>query len=79
MIHSLNAEETDCIQTKIIISFVVEPTGLISNKKIVNELDCDLSKAIMTVLNSLPKMRPGIIKGKPVLVLLTYPNTIELK
>ncbi len=78
-IKNFKYPSTDCIQTKIMISFVVESSGLISNKKIVNKLDCDLSKAIMTVLDSLPKMRPGIIKGKPVPVLLTYPITIELK
>ena len=70
---------TECLQTKIVISFVVEANSEISNKKIINKLNCDISKEVMLVLDSLPRMKPGLIHGKAVPVKLTYPIMVELR
>jgi len=63
--------------SKIVIAFIVEPNGEITSKRIVRKPDCDISNEIMRVLDSLPKMKPGIIQGKPVPVLRKY--AIEIK
>jgi len=70
---------SECIQTRIVISYIVEETGEITNKRILNKLNCDFSEEIMRVLDKLPKMKTGTINGKPVPVLVTYSLHIEVK
>jgi protein TonB len=77
--YNISYPPTECIQTRIVISFVVESDGEISNKKIINKLNCDNSKEVMLVLDNLPRMKPGLIQGKAVPVKLTYPIMIELR
>ena len=78
-IDNFNYPSIECFQHKVIISFIVETNGDITNKKILNDLVCDIHKEVIMVLDSLPKMKPGMIQGKSVPVRLTYPIMIAFK
>ncbi len=78
-IQNFKYPSIDCIQTRIVITFIVESDGQITSKKIINKIDCDITNEIMITLDRLPKMKPGLIQGKTVPIKLTYPIILELR
>ena len=81
----------DCLVGKIYVQFIVEPNGMISNKKILNDINiyCNsdsssiaskkiLTKIILDTLDKLPPLIPGKQNGKEVPVQFTFPIIIEL-
>ena len=61
------------IQGRVIVQFVVNKDGSISNAKIVRSVDPDLDKEALRVINSMPQWKPGMQKGEPVSVKYTVP------
>ena len=61
------------IQGRVIVQFVVNKDGSISNAKVVRSVDPDLDKEALRVINSMPKWKPGMQKGEPVSVKYTVP------
>lgn len=61
------------IQGRVIVQFVVNKDGSISNAKIVRSVDPDLDKEALRVINSMPQWKPGMQKGEPVSVKFTVP------
>ena len=51
------------IQGRVIVQFVVNKDGSISNAKIVRSVDPDLDKEALRVINSMPQWKPGMQKG----------------
>lgn len=57
------------IEGKVVVSFVVEADGSITNVKVANSVDEDLDKEAVRVVKAMPKWIPGKHKGKAVPVL----------
>ena len=57
------------IEGKVVVSFVVEADGSITNVKVANSVDEDLDKEAVRVVKNMPKWIPGKHKGKAVPVL----------
>lgn len=67
------------IQGRVMVSFVVEPNGSISNVKIVRGIDPNLDKEAMRVVSIMPKWKPGMQKGEPVRARCTLPVQFRLQ
>ena len=71
--------EKDSIEGRVIVSFIVERNGKLTNLKVVKSPDPSLSKEALRVAKSMPKWNPGKDYGKPVRVKYTLPITFRLK
>ena len=68
-----------CIQGRVIVTFVVERDGSISQAKVVKSLDPLLDAEALRVVNAMPKWIPGRQGGVTVAVKYTIPVTFRLK
>ena len=66
------------VQGKVIVQFVVEKDGSVSNPKVVRSIDPDLDGEAVRVISIMPKWKPGMQKGQPVRVKYTVPVTFRL-
>ena len=67
------------IEGRVIVSFVVEKDGSLSNFKVVRSIDPLLDAEALRVAKLQKKWKPGYEKGKPVRVQYTLPITFKLK
>ena len=67
------------IQGKVYVNFVVDKDGSVTNAKIARGVDSSLDKEALRVVNSLPKWKPGMQRGKPVRVSYTVPISFVLQ
>ena len=67
------------IQGKVIVQFIVDKTGKVSEVKIARSVDKDLDKEAVRVCKSLPKFVPGRQNGQPVSVWYTLPVSFKLQ
>lgn len=67
------------IQGRIIISFVVEKNGQVSNVRVARSVDPWLDDEGVRVISGLPKIEPAKQRGKPVRMSFVVPIKIELK
>ena len=68
-----------CIQGRVIVTFVVEKDGSISNVKVAKSLHPLLDKEAVRVVSSMPKWCPGKQNGVTYRVKYTLPVTFRLK
>lgn len=68
-----------CIQGRVIVTFVVERDGSISQAKVAKSLDPLLDAEALRVVNTMPKWIPGRQGGVTVAVKYTIPVTFRLK
>jgi protein TonB len=61
------------IQGKVIITFVVEKDGSVSNVKVMKGVDKILDDEAVKAIESSPKWSPGLQRGKPVRVRFLFP------
>ena len=73
------AAEKDSIEGRVIVSFIIEKNGKLTDFKVVKSPDPSLSKEALRVAKSMPKWNPGKQLGKPVRVKYTIPITFRLK
>jgi periplasmic protein TonB len=59
-------EQENAIESRIYVRFVVSRTGEVGQAKVIRHGDPRLEKEVLRVIRSLPKWKPGKIKGKPV-------------
>ena len=71
--------EENGVQGRVIVTFIVEKDGSISNVTIVKSVDPSLDKEAIRVIKSMPKWIPGKQKGAPVRVKYTVPVTFRLQ
>ena len=76
--YPLVAEENG-IQGRVICSFIVETDGSISDITISKRVDPTLDREAVRVIKSMPKWKPGTMKGKAVRVKYTMPVTFKLQ
>ncbi|AYL98680.1 M56 family metallopeptidase [Mucilaginibacter celer] len=66
------------IQGRVIITFIVEKNGALSNEKIVRGITDDLNNEALRVIALSPKWKPGIQNGRPVRVQYSVPINFSL-
>ena len=67
------------IQGRVIIQFVVERDGSITEPKVVRGVDPDLDKEALRVVSAMPNWKPGKHKGEVVRVKYTLPIMFRLQ
>ena len=60
------AEQQQKVAGKVVVQFIVNKNGSISDIKIIQSLNEECDKEVIRVLNMMPKWKPGTEKGKPV-------------
>ena len=78
MKYPTTAEENG-IQGRVIVSFVVERDGSVTNTMIVKSVDSSLDQEAVRLVNSMPKWNPGKQNGSTVRVKYTVPITFKLQ
>ncbi|MBR6180941.1 MAG: TonB family protein [Prevotella sp.] len=63
---------------RVLVNFIIEPDGSISNAHVVQKVHDDLDAEALRVVNSMPKWTPGMQDGKAVRVKFTLPITFRL-
>ena len=71
--------EENGIQGRVIVTFVVERDGSITDVRIAKSVDPSLDKEAQRVVKSMPKWIPGKQNGSPVRVKYTVPVTFRLQ
>lgn len=66
------------IQGTVYVQFVVEPSGNVSNVKVLRGVDPSLDKEAVRMVQSSPKWAPGKQRGKAVRVAFTFPIKFQL-
>ena len=66
------------IEGKVLVDFVINTDGSISNVKILKGVSTSINKEALRVVRKLPKWKPGIYKGETVCVLRTLPIIFQL-
>lgn len=66
------------IQGRVIVTFMVERDGSISDAEIIRSIHPLLDKEALRVVNNMPKWIPGMQKGKTLRVKYTLPITFRL-
>jgi len=77
-IHYIFADRMKNIQGKVLVSFVVEKDGTVSNVKMVHGLTPEQDKEVIRVVTNLRKWKPGMQDGKPVRVQLSIPIDFKM-
>ena len=62
-----------CIQGTVIVAFIVEPDGSVSNAKLVRSVDPSIDQEALRVVRQMPKWNPGKRAGIPVRVRCCLP------
>ena len=71
--------EENGVQGRVIVSFVVERDGSISNVKVIKHVDPSLDREAVRVVSTMPKWTPGTQNGETVRVKHTVPMTFRLQ
>lgn len=71
--------EENGVQGRVIVSFIVERDGSVTNEKVVKSVDPSLDKEAMRVVRSMPSWKPGKQNGSAVRVQYTIPVTFKLE
>lgn len=66
------------IQGKVLVKFVVEKDGHVSNEEMVKGLTAEQDKEVLRVIHNLRKFHPGMHNGKPVRVQLSIPIDFKM-
>ncbi|MEG2947596.1 MAG: energy transducer TonB, partial [Bacteroidales bacterium] len=67
------------IQGRVIIRFVVSPTGEITNAEVLRGVDPSCDKEALRVVNAMPRWIPGKQNGTSVPVYFTLPIVFRLQ
>ena len=67
-----------CIQGTVIVAFIVEPDGSVSNAKLVRSVDPSIDQEALRLVGQMPKWNPGKRAGVPVRVRYCLPIKFKL-
>ncbi len=67
------------VSGKVIVRFVVERDGSVTQVTVARGVDPDLDKEAVRVISSMPRWKPGMQQGKPVRVRYTQPVVFKLQ
>ena len=71
--------EDTCVQGRVIVSFMVERDGSLSEAKVMKSVYPSLDEEALRVVNSMPKWCPGKLNGKAVRIKYTIPVNFKLQ
>ncbi|MDT3386879.1 MAG: energy transducer TonB [Bacteroidota bacterium] len=63
----------DKVEGKVVVQFIVQKSGAITNVKILQSLDSYCDNEVLRVISTMPKWKPGEEKGRPVLTMVVIP------
>ena len=66
------------VEGRVLVQFIVETDGVISNAKVIKKVNDDLDAEAIRVVGSMPKWKPGMQNGKTIRVRYTLPITFRL-
>ena len=66
-------------QGRVIVSFIIESDGRISNAHVIKNVDNELDAEAVRVVSAMPKWMPGMQDGKAVRVKFAMPITFRLR
>ena len=78
-VKSFTTAQQQKVNGKVVVQFVVNKNGSVSDIKILEPLDPDCDKEVVRVLSMMPKWKPGKQRGKAVRVKYTVPVTFKLQ
>ena len=67
------------IEGRVVVGFVVEADGRVSNAEVLSSPDPTLSEAALSVVRRSPRWEPGKLNGQPVRVRLSFPIDFNLQ
>ena len=67
-----------CAQGRVVVSFIVEKDGSISDIKVVKGIHPSFDEEAVRVVKSMPKWKPGKYNGEPTRVRYTVPFTFRI-
>ncbi|MBQ9178972.1 MAG: energy transducer TonB [Prevotella sp.] len=67
------------IEGKVIVSFVIEKDGSVSNIKALKSPHSSLTEEVVRLVKAMPNWNPGTMSGKPVRVKYTLPLSFKLQ
>ena len=76
--YPANAQENG-IQGRVLVKFVINTDGSVTNVKVIRSVDPDLDKEAVRVVSSMTQWRPGKLNGKAVRVAYTLPIVFRLE
>ena len=71
-------DDDACIQGRVVVSFIVEKDGSLTDVKVIKSLDPAFDKEAVRVVKSMPKWEPGMWRGKPARVKYCIPIKFRL-
>ena len=66
------------VQGRVIVQFIVDTEGRVTNTKIVKKVSDELDAEAIRVVGTMPRWKPGMQNGEPVRVMYTMPITFRL-
>ena len=70
--------EDTCVQGRVIVSFMVERDGRITEAKVVKSVYPSLDEEALRVVNGMPKWSPGKLNGEAVRIKYVIPITFKV-
>ena len=77
-IHYPEAAHKAGIQGRVVVNFIVEADGTISNANVVRSVNEELDAEAIRVVQNMPKWKPGMQNGKTVRVKYNIPVSFRL-
>ena len=71
-------DDDSCIQGRVVVSFIVEKDGSLTDVKVIKSVDPAFDKEAVRVVKSMPKWEPGMWRGKPARVHYCIPIRFRL-
>jgi protein TonB len=72
------AEKND-IEGKVVVEFVIEKDGSVSNIKALKSPHSSLTEEVVRLVKAMPNWNPGTMSGKPVRVKYVLPLSFKLQ
>ena len=66
------------IQGRVLVEFVIDTEGRVTNVKVIEHVDYDLDKEAVRIIKALPKVKPAYKDGKPVATNYVMPVTFKI-
>lgn len=67
------------VEGKVVVHFIIEKDGSISEVEIIESVDPDLDKEALRIVKKMPKWKPGKLNGNPVRTYFTLPVNFRLE
>jgi len=72
MNESIQKYVEKCISSSVTMSFIVEPDGSITGIKVFADNQCPTEEELLQIIDQLPALKPGIIKGAKIPVYMKF-------